>query len=81
MDEVMFKEMIQKVAFAASMEDTRPVLTGVLMSLEGKTASMVGTDGFRLAICKAILPEPFDKKQLIIPASALKEVVGIKRGF
>jgi DNA polymerase-3 subunit beta len=33
MDASMFKEMIQKVAFAASMDDTRPVLTGVLMSM------------------------------------------------
>ena len=47
------------------------------MSMDGKTVSMVGTDGFRLAICKAILPEPFAKKQLIIPASALKEIVRI----
>ncbi len=77
MDASMFKEMIQKVAFAASMDDTRPVLTGVLMSMDGKSVSMVGTDGFRLAICKAILPEPFAKKQLIIPASALKEVMRI----
>jgi DNA polymerase-3 subunit beta len=69
--------MIQRVAFAASMDETRPVLTGVLMSMDGKTVSMVGTDGFRLAICKAILPEPFAKKQLIIPASALKEIVRI----
>jgi DNA polymerase-3 subunit beta len=77
MDASMFKEMIQKVAFAASMDDTRPVLTGVLMSMDGKTVSMVGTDGFRLAICKAILPDLFAKKQLIIPASALKEVMRI----
>ncbi len=69
--------MIQKDAFAASMDDTRPVLTGVLMSMDGKTLSMVGTDGFRLAICKAILPDLFAKKQLIIPASALKEVMRI----
>lgn len=77
MDASMFKEMIQKVAFAASMDDTRPILTGVLMSMDGKTVSMVGTDGFRLAICKAILPELFAKQQLIIPASALKEVMRI----
>ena len=47
------------------------------MSTEGKTVSMVGTDGFRLAICKSMLPEPLGKKQLIIPASALKEVLRI----
>jgi len=77
MDASMFKEMIQRVAFAASMDDTRPVLTGVLMSMDGKTVSMVGTDGFRLAICRAELPVALGKKQLIIPASTLKEVVRI----
>jgi len=76
-DASMFKEMIQKVAFAASMDDARPVLSGVLMSMDGKTLSMVGTDGFRLAINKTSLPEPFAKKQLIIPASSLKEVMRI----
>jgi len=77
MDASLFKEMIQRVAFAASIDETRPVLTGVLMSMDGNTMSMVGTDGFRLAICKAILQESFAKKQLIIPASALKEVARI----
>jgi DNA polymerase-3 subunit beta len=77
MDAGVFKDMIRKVAFAASLEDTRPVLNGVLMSLEGNSVTMVGTDGFRLAICKAMLPGLLEKKQLIIPASALKEVVRI----
>ena len=77
LDANAFKEMIQKVVFAASMDDTRPVLTGVLMRTEGKTVSVVGTDGFRLAICKSMLPEPLGKRQLIIPASALKEVLRI----
>ena len=77
LDASVFKEMIQKVVFAASMDDTRPILTGVLMSIEEKTVSVVGTDGFRLAICKSMLPEPFGKRQLIIPASALKEVLRI----
>ena len=71
------KEMIQNVAFAASVDDARPVLNGVLFNMDGKTASMVATDGFRLAIHKAELPVTLGKKQLIIPASVLKEVVRI----
>jgi len=47
------------------------------MNMEGKTVSLVATDGFRLAICKAELPVTLSKKQLIIPASALKEVARI----
>ena len=73
----ILKEMILKTAFAASMDDSRPVLTGVLLNIDGKSASMVATDGFRLAICKAELPVALGKKQLIIPASTLKEVVRI----
>ena len=77
LDANAFKKMIQNVAFAASVDDSRPVLTGVLMNMDGKSASMVATDGFRLAVCKAELPVTLSKKQLIIPASALKEVVRI----
>jgi DNA polymerase III subunit beta len=77
LDANIFKDMIQSVAFAASLDDSRPVLTGVLLNMDGKTVSMVATDGFRLAICKAELPVNLARKQLIIPASALKEVVRI----
>ncbi len=72
-----FKEMIQKVAFAASLDDSRPVLTGVLVNMDGNTLSMVATDGFRLAICKVDQSVPLGKKQMIVPASTLKEVVRI----
>ena len=77
LDANTIKEMIRMVAFAASVDDSRPVLTGVLLSMDGKAASMVATDGFRLAIYKADLPLTLTKKQVIIPASALKEVVRI----
>lgn len=77
LDANAFKKMIQNVAFAASVDDSRPVLTGVLMNMDGKSASMVATDGSRLAIHKVELPVTPGKTQLIIPASALKEVVRI----
>ena len=77
LDANILKEMILKTAFAASMDDSRPVLTGVLLNIDGKSVSMVATDGFRLAICKAEIPVALGKKQLNIPASTLKEVVRI----
>jgi DNA polymerase-3 subunit beta len=77
LEATILREMILKTAFAASMDDSRPVLTGVLLNIDGKSISMVATDGFRLAICKAELPVALGKKQLIIPASTLKEVVRI----
>jgi DNA polymerase-3 subunit beta len=77
LDANAFKEMIRTVAFAASMDDSRPVLTGVLFQMDGKEVSMVATDGFRLALHKTELPQMLEKKKLIIPASTLKEVVRI----
>ena len=71
------KEMIRAVAFAASVDESRPVLTGVLLQMEGKTIAMAATDGFRLALFKTEVVTPLEKKQFIIPASVLKEVLRI----
>jgi DNA polymerase-3 subunit beta len=73
----ILKEMIQATAFAASIDEARPVLEGVQLSLDGNSLSMVATDGFRLAIKKATLPVSVGSQQAIIPASSLKETVRI----
>ena len=55
---VDFKEMIQQVAFAASTDEARPVLMGVLMNVEKDNVTMVAADGFRLSVRKALLSQP-----------------------
>ena len=50
-----FKEMIQQVAFAASTDEARPVLTGVLVSVQGNQITLAAADGFRLSVRKAEL--------------------------
>ena len=77
LDAEIFKECIRKVAYAASADDSRPVLGGVLVTMEGNTLSCVATDGFRLAINKVSLTASLPQKQLIIPAVTLKEVARI----
>jgi DNA polymerase III subunit beta len=73
-----FKEMIQQVAFAASSDDARPVLQGVMLSMEGDTITMAATDGFRISVRKASLSQPLEKKNsAIIPARALNELARI----
>lgn len=72
------KEMIQQVAFAASTDEARPVLTGVLMSVEQNTMTLSAADGFRLSIRKAELSAPVDRPiKAIIPARALSELARI----
>jgi len=71
------KEMIRAGSFAACVDESRPILTGVLLQMDGKTVTMAATDGFRLALYKTDVPLTLNKKQLIVPASVLKEVVRI----
>ena len=73
------REMIEKVIFAASTEESRYNLNGVffeaLSSEEKKLARMVATDGHRLALIERETPEFFQvEKGAIIPKRGLNEV-------
>ncbi len=75
---VDFKEMIQQVAFAASTDEARPVLMGVLMNVEKDNVTMVAADGFRLSVRKAQLSSPAPHPlNVIIPARALNELARV----
>mgnify|MGYP000883803838 FL=1 len=70
-----FKDMIQKVVFAASSDDSRPNLTGVHMTTDGDYLVLAATDGYRISIASAILsPKPAQKLDALIPARALSEL-------
>jgi DNA polymerase-3 subunit beta len=75
---VDFKEMIQQVAFAASTDEARPVLMGVLVNVEKEKLTLAAADGFRLSVRKAILSNPaLHPLNVIIPARALNELARI----
>lgn len=70
-----FKEMIQQVAFAASTEEARPVLQGVLTKVENGEIVLAATDGFRISVRKALLGDPNARPlTAIIPARAMAEL-------
>lgn len=66
---------IERVAKAASRDETRPVLTGILVSLEGGTLRMVATDSYRLSVKESAVPgmdgSAFEAN---VPARALQEL-------
>lgn len=73
-----FKEMIQQVAFAASTDESRPVLIGVLLHVEKDKLTMAAADGFRLSVRKAVLSNPAAHPlNVIIPARALSELARV----
>jgi DNA polymerase-3 subunit beta len=73
-----FKEMIQQVAFAASTDEARPILTGVLLTVNGDQLTLAAADGFRLSVRKSVLSAPTSRPVLaVIPARALSELARI----
>lgn len=76
-----FKEMVQQVAFAASTDEARPVLTGVLLKLDANQITMAATDGFRISIREDAITNAINQPiEAIIPARALVELARIIGG-
>ncbi len=70
-----FREMIQQVAFAASTDEARPVLMGVLIQVERERLTLAAADGFRLSVRRATFPSPAPAPlTAIVPARALMEL-------
>jgi DNA polymerase-3 subunit beta len=72
------RSAISQVAFAAAADDTRPVLAGVLMTLEDDEVTFAAADGFRLAVRTAPLSAPAPEAlSLLVPARTLNELARI----
>jgi DNA polymerase-3 subunit beta len=71
----VLRTAIAQVVFAAATEDSRPVLTGIKIELEGNNITLASADGFRLAVYKGTLDEAIpEPTQAIVPARALNEL-------
>ncbi len=72
------KQMVQQVTFAAAVDDTRPMLTGVSLRFAGKQLRLAATDAFRLSVRSAEIPVHVDTpKEVIVPARALNELARV----
>lgn len=72
------KEMVHQVAFAASTDEARPVLQGVLIQVDGEQITLAAADGFRLSVRKADLSQPAAQSvSVIVPARALNELARV----
>ncbi|WZL73164.1 DNA polymerase III subunit beta [Clostridiaceae bacterium 35-E11] len=69
----LLKNMIKQTVFATAMDETRPILTGVLMELQEKSINMVALDGYRLALRQASIANTKNNKA-VIPGKTLNEV-------
>ncbi len=76
-----FVETVDRVAPSASRDETRPVLTGVLIQFAKNSVRMVATDSYRLSVKEAPVESSLTEKlQSIIPARTLLELSRIASG-
>jgi DNA polymerase III subunit beta len=76
LDQPVFREMLQKTAYAASTDETRYILNGVLMSFAENKLTMVATDGRRLALIDQELEYPKDaERDLVLPTKTVHELI------
>ena len=67
-----------KVAGSASRDETRPVLTGILVSASERELSMVATDSYRLSVKQTALERPLERSfEVNVPARALQELARV----
>ena len=67
-------ETVSRVARSASRDESRPVLTGILVRFEADRLVMAATDSYRLSVKETPLREPVQELEAIVPARALGEL-------
>ena len=79
-DREPFVQTIAHVSRAASRDESRPVLTGVLLEFGEGAVTMAATDSYRLSVKRSELPGTTSEAQAIVPARALQELARIGGG-
>jgi DNA polymerase-3 subunit beta len=70
-------DTIAQVSRSASRDESRPVLTGILVRFEGGKLVMAATDSYRLSVKETQLSGTVPELEAIIPARALTELTRI----
>jgi DNA polymerase-3 subunit beta len=70
-------ETIARVARAASRDESRPVLTGVLVQFGGGKLTMAATDSYRLAVKETTFSGTVPDLEAIVPGRALQELARV----
>jgi DNA polymerase-3 subunit beta len=73
-----FVETVERVIRSASRDETRPVLTGILIAAADQELRMVATDSYRLSVKRTVLDAPLQGTlEVNVPSRALQELTRI----
>lgn len=69
-----FIDVVEKTVYACAVDDSRPILKGALLEIEGEELTAVALDGFRMAVIKKDLESSSGSFSTIVPARTLLEI-------
>ena len=73
--QTVLRRLIDRTSVAMAQQDVRYYLNGMLFELEADKATVVTTDGHRLALCQAVVDIPVEEKiQVIVPRKGILEL-------
>ncbi len=72
---LFLKKMIKQTIFAVSTQESRPLLTGINVKVNGELLECVATDSYRLAKKSIVLDKPYDDVvDIVIPGKNISEL-------
>lgn len=72
-DKEIFKDMVRKTSFAASIDESKGIIVGVLLEIEPDTVNMVALDGFRMAVAREPMKSA-ESTKIVVAAKILNEI-------
>lgn len=76
----VFSDMVKRVARVVSRDESRAILTGVLITVEDDMLRMVATDSYRLALCEVPVPQVESEDfEAVIAGTFLNEVASLPK--
>ena len=80
LDSELLRDTVGRMVRVASTDHSRPVYTGVRLTAEERSLTLVATDGYRLATARVELRDPVEAFDVLVPARVLAEVVRLAAG-
>ncbi len=78
LDPTLLRDMIEHVVFSAATDESRPILTGVLVQFNEDNLTMAAADGYRLSVKSAtVIENSHEMTEVVIPARALNELARV----
>ncbi len=73
----LLRRALSGVAFAAAIDEARPILTGVLTKLVGDRLTLAAADNYRIAVKTLPILDPVEDTTLVVPARSYQELMRV----